>query len=157
MTQVLGLTVMLGAFWLLLSGHYTPLLLWFGAASVLLVTWLSRRMDIVDDEGRPLELSLRAPRYWVWLLLQILISALEVTRCIWAWRRPLNPGFGETLAADMNDVERVTYANSITLTPGTLSVSVSDERIEVHALDASSLNALVRGEMARRVHRMGLK
>ena len=63
MTQVLGLTVMLGAFWLLLSGHYAPLFLIFGTASVLLVTWLSRRMDIVDHEGRPLELSLRAPRY----------------------------------------------------------------------------------------------
>lgn len=157
MTRVLGLTVMLAAFWLLLSGHYTPLLLSFGAASLLVVTWLSSRMGIIDEEGRPLELSLRAPRYWAWLLLQILTSAVDVSRRIWTLRRPLQPGFGETLVPDMNDVERVTYANSITLTPGTLSVSVSDERIEVHALDASSLNELVRGEMASRVRRMGLR
>jgi multicomponent Na+:H+ antiporter subunit E len=61
MRQTLGLAVVLSAFWLVLSGHYTALLLSFGALSIALVVWLARRMDIVDHEGRPLDLGLRAP------------------------------------------------------------------------------------------------
>ncbi len=153
MTPFLGLSVMLAAFWLLLSGHYAPLFLALGAASVLLVTWLAWRMEIVDDEGRPLDLSLRAPRYWAWLSLQILRSALLVSRRIWS-AAPVQPGLTRTSVVGMTDVERVTYANSITLTPGTLAVSVEDEHIEVHALDPASFEELRHGEMARRVRRM---
>lgn len=157
MTPLLGLAVMLCAFWLVLSGHYTPLFLLFGGGSVLLTAWLARRMGIVDEEGRPLQLSLHAPRYWAWLSLQILRSALDVSRRIWAWRTPVRPGMGSTPVAGMSDVERVTYANSITLTPGTLSVLVNDDYIEVHALDPASIEELNRGEMAQRVRRMDLR
>lgn len=155
MTQVLGLTVMLAAFWLLLSGHYTPLLLLFGAASVLLVTWLSRRMDIVDREGRPLELSLRAPRYWAWLSWQILISAVDLSRRIWARSLRISPVIRATPVSAMSEVERVTYANSITLTPGTLSMQIDDDRIQVHSVDADLIDDLDRGAMADKVRSAG--
>ena len=155
MTQVLGLTVMLGAFWLLLSGHYAPLFLIFGTASVLLVTWLSRRMDIVDHEGRPLELSLRAPRYWVWLGWQILVSAVDLSRRIWSRPLRIAPVIRTTAMRQMSEVERVTYANSITLTPGTLSMHVDDDGIEVHSIDAELIDDLDSGAMAGKVRGAG--
>ncbi|MEW6168275.1 MAG: Na+/H+ antiporter subunit E [Pseudomonadota bacterium] len=156
MTRVLGLAVMLAAFWLLLSGHYTPLLLAFGASSVLLVTWLAHRMDIVDHEGRPLELSLRAPGYWVWLAGQILLSAVDLGRRIWAPQPRIAPVVRATAVSDMSDVERVTYANSITLTPGTLAMNVEESTIEVHAVDPALIDELDAGAMAAKVRRMGL-
>jgi multicomponent Na+:H+ antiporter subunit E len=152
----MGLVVMLAAFWLLLSGHVAPLFLFFGAASVLLVAWLARRLDIADDEGRPLQLSLRAPGYWLWLAVQILRSALVVMRRIWSPRLSIDPAVGAVAATAMTDVERVIYANSITLTPGTLALHVDDTRIEVHALERGSLEELAQGAMAARVRQMDL-
>jgi multicomponent Na+:H+ antiporter subunit E len=156
MTQLLGLTVTLAAFWLLLSGHYTPLFLGFGVFSVLLVAWLAVRIDIVDDEARPLRWLLRVPRYWLWLGAQILTSAVVVCRLIWGPRARLRPELGSTGVEGMSDVERATYANSITLTPGTLSMRVDDNCIEIHALDADSLQTIEAGEMARRLRKAGL-
>jgi multicomponent Na+:H+ antiporter subunit E len=156
MTRVLGLSVMLAAFWLLLSGHYTPLLLAFGVGSVLLVTWLAHRMDIVDHEGRPLELSLRAPGYWIWLAGQILLSAVDLSRRIWAPRPRISPVVRTTAASDMSEVELVTYANSITLTPGTLAMNVDESSIEVHSVDPSLIDELDAGAMAAKVRRMEL-
>jgi multicomponent Na+:H+ antiporter subunit E len=156
MTQILGLTVMLAAFWLLLSGHYAPLFLGFGVFSVLLVAWLAIRIDIVDDEARPLRWLLRVPRYWLWLGAQILQSAVVVCRLIWNPRAAFSPGLGSTSVEGMNDVERATYANSITLTPGTLAMNVDESSIEVHSVDPSLIDELDAGAMAAKVRRMEL-
>ncbi|MES0873108.1 Na+/H+ antiporter subunit E [Sinimarinibacterium thermocellulolyticum] len=157
MTQLIGLTVMLAAFWLLLSGHYVPMFFGFGAFSVLLVAWLAKRMDIVDDEAKPLHWLLRVPRYWLWLGGQILLSALAVSRLIWQPRAPITPGLGRANVEGLSDVERATYANSITLTPGTLSMTVDERHIEVHALDVRALANIEAGEMIRRLRRAGLR
>ncbi len=156
MTQLIGLTVMLAAFWLLLSGHYAPMFLGFGAFSVLLAAWLAIRMNIVDDEAKPLRWLLRVPRYWLWLTGQILYSALAVCRLIWNPGAPLSPGLGRANVEGLNDVERATYANSITLTPGTLSMSVDEHHIEIHALDEQTLADIDAGDMIRRVRKAGL-
>lgn len=155
MKHLLGLAVVLTAFWLVLSGHYTPLMLAFAAGSVALVLLLAWRMDIVDHEGRPLVLGGRAPLFWGWLSVQILLSAWDVTRRIWTGRPPVRPVMGRIDAANMSDVVRVTYANSITLTPGTLSVAVHDDHIEIHALDENLVRDLQDGAMARRARRIG--
>ncbi len=157
MTQILGLTVTLAAFWLLLSGHYTPLLLSCGAFSVGLVAWLAARIEIIDSEARPLRWLLRVPRYWLWLGAEILRSALTVGRLVWGPRARYTPGLGSTSVEGMTDVERATYANSITLTPGTLSMIVDKERIKIHALDGRALDSIQAGEMARRLRKAELK
>jgi multicomponent Na+:H+ antiporter subunit E len=155
MRHTVGLAVVLAAFWLVLSGHYNPMMLGFAAASVALVLWLARRMDIVDHEGRPLALGGRAPLFWGWLSGQMLLSSWDVTRRIWTGRPAVRPVMGRIDAADMSDVVRVTYANSITLTPGTLSVAVHDDHIEIHALDETLVRDLQGGAMAGRARRIG--
>lgn len=154
MTQRLSLAVILAAFWLALSGHYTPLLLGLGAISIVLVVLLADRLGIIDHEGRPLQLLLRAPRLWVWLGGQIAQSAWRVTRIVWSPRMRLNVAYRSVPVTEMSDLERVTYANAITLTPGTLSVTVGEHAIEVHGLEAQSIEQLGDGEMARRVRRL---
>lgn len=154
MRSTLGLAALLAGFWLVLSGHYTPLLLSFGLASIALVVWLARRMDIVDQEGRALELSRGAPRFWTWLGGQILLSSWDVSRRIWTGRPVVRPVMGRVDARGMSPVALVTYANSITLTPGTLSVSVDDDGIEIHALDEQLIRDLSSGTMAARARRI---
>lgn len=154
MKNVLRLAVVLAVFWLALSGVYTTLMLGFAAASVALVAWLSHRMDIVDHEGRLLELGRRAPLFWTWLGGQILLSAWDVARRIWTGRPAVRPVMSRVATPGMSPLAQVTYANSITLTPGTLSVAVHEDDIEIHALDEGLVEDLRRGVMARRVRRV---
>ncbi|MDO9293462.1 MAG: hypothetical protein Q7U09_17910, partial [Hydrogenophaga sp.] len=62
-----SLFLTLYAFWLLLSGFFTPFLMAAGAGSALAVVWFARRMDVVDHEGHPIQLGARALVYWIWL------------------------------------------------------------------------------------------
>lgn len=151
------LAPLLAAFWLVLSGHFTPLLMALGALSVVLVAWIVRRMDVVDHEGLPLHLSLRVPQYCVWLAGKILFSSLSVARQVWSPRLAPRPGVGVTPSPDLPELSRVIYANSITLTPGTLSLSVDDQGIEVHSLKASDIAELQAGGMWRRVRRLEVR
>lgn len=149
--RTLSLTVFLAAIWLLLSGHYTPLLLAFGLGSVVGVVLIARRMDVIDQEGHPVHLTWRVPLYWLWLIWQIVVSNLAVARLVIAPKLALSPRLIEVETPQSNDVGRVTFANSITLTPGTVSMRFEAEnRILVHALTADIAADLETGAMARR-------
>jgi len=151
LVRAVSLAFFLAVIWLLLSGHYTPLLLAFGAASVAGVVWIARRMDLVDHEGHPAHLTWRAPLYWVWLGWQIVASNIAVARLILSPRLDLDPRLVEVEAPQADDLGRVTYANAITLTPGTVSVRMLPEkRILVHALTAEGAEDLASGRMAQR-------
>lgn len=151
MKHALGLIASLTVFWLGLSGHYTPMLLSFGVASVALVVWLSRRMHIVDHEGQVSGLRPRILLYWLWLGGEMLKSAWRVSQQIWGPMSQIQPVMRRTANTDADDLHAVIYANSITLTPGTLSVVVDEHEIEVHALEPATLDALDEGSMRRKV------
>lgn len=151
MIRAFSLGIFLAGIWLLLSGHYTPLILAFGAGSVVLVVWLARRMDVIDNEGHPVHLTWQAPLYWLWLGWQIVLSNIAVARAILVVKPPINPQMIEVDAPQSDDLGRVTFANAITLTPGTVSVRMlPNGRILVHALTAASADDLESGAMARR-------
>lgn len=151
MIRTFSLGIFLAGVWLLMSGHYTPLILAFGLGSVVLVVWLARRMDVIDHEGHPVHLTWQAPLYWLWLAWQIVVSNVVVARVILSPRMPIDPKMIEVDAPQADDLGRVTYANAITLTPGTVSVRMlSGNRILVHALTAESAEDLASGAMAQR-------
>lgn len=154
MKYTLGLAASLIAFWLVLSGHYTLLITSFGAASVALVVWLSRRMQIIDHEGPAAGFSLGLIRYWGWLLGRIMRSALRVSWLILGRPGQLQPAMRATPSTAQHDLNQVIYANSITLTPGTLAAEVDEHEILIHALEAASITSLDRGGMRQRVERL---
>lgn len=150
---ILGLAPFLAGFWLILSGHYTPLLLSLGAASVVLVAWLTWRTGLDQYlDVRPL-VAVRLPRFALWLGGQVLLSALVVTRKVWSPRPDLRPVVEDTPTHGLTDEACVIYANAITLTPGTLSLSVDEDRIVVHSLDPKGVEELGQGAMLSRVRR----
>jgi multicomponent Na+:H+ antiporter subunit E len=151
MPRAAGLVATLTLFWLVLSGHYTLLLLSLGAGSVALVAWIAHRMAIVDHE-QPLHMSIGLPGYALWLAGEIGKAALTVTRLVWTPRLALRPSVERVPADGMTPLAQVIYANSITLTPGTLSISVDDESILVHSLQPSGIAALHEGAMRARAH-----
>jgi multicomponent Na+:H+ antiporter subunit E len=151
MRYLASLVIVLGIVWLGLSGHFEPLLLGLGLVSCLAVIALGRRMRLIDAEGAPIQLSLRGLLYTPWLLWEILKANVDVARRILSPRLPIDPRVIRVKASQRSDVGRVVYANSITLTPGTVSLRIEDDEIEVHALTAEAAAGLQDGRMDRRV------
>jgi multicomponent Na+:H+ antiporter subunit E len=149
----ISLAITLLLFWLGLSGHYTPLLIGFGVLSVIGVVVLSHRMHMDDAEGHPIHLLLGAVTYWPWLGLEIAKSAWAVSRIILDPRLPISPTLVRVKPSQKTGVGVTTYANSITLTPGTISVEVDHGEILVHALTRAGAKDLEEGVMDRRVRR----
>lgn len=138
-------------FWLVLSGHYTALLLTLGLVSVTTVCWLILRAGL-DRHGVTLPFVLRLPVFVLWLSGQVLVSAWSVVRKVWSPRLELRPVVAST-PADMPVWSQVIYANSITLTPGTLALYIGDDYIKVHSLVQADVDALGNGRMLNRVRR----
>ncbi len=151
MTRAVVLFFVLFGTWLLLSGHYSPLLTGLGVVSCGFVAFIAYRMDIVDKEGHPIHLGLHTFLYMPWLLLEIVKSNLQVARLILSPSLPISPNIITVKASQKTVLGQVIYANSITLTPGTVSLSVDNNEIEVHALSKEFAEGLQSGEMDRRV------
>ncbi len=148
----LVLAVTLMVVWLLWSGHSEPLLVGFGMFSCLLVVLLSRRMGIVDEETVPVQLGLRPfVRYAPWLVSQIVVANVDVARRILSPKMPIEPALIRVKVTQQGDLGRVIYANSITLTPGTVSVDLEGDTITVHALTSEAAESLGNGQMDGRV------
>jgi multicomponent Na+:H+ antiporter subunit E len=149
------LTVVLFGVWVLWSGHFTPLLLGFGAGSCVGVVLLCRRMRIIDEEGVPVQLGLRPfVQYLPWLIKEIVLANIDVARRILDPRLPIRPSVLRVKASQKDELGRVVYANSITLTPGTVSMGLEGDEILVHALSAEAAQFEASGEMDRRVSRL---
>jgi multicomponent Na+:H+ antiporter subunit E len=140
-------------FWLTLSGYLEPFLVSAGAASAAGVVWLAHRMSLIDRESHPIHLRSRVLTYLPWLFKEIAKSAWDVTKIIVNPRLPITPAMVRVKASQRTPVGVVTYANSITLTPGTISVEVTDGSILVHALTKAGADSLATGYMDRRVLR----
>jgi len=136
---------------MLLSGHTEPLVVSFGVVSCSLVVCITVRMDVVDQEGHPIHLTWGALGYWPWLMWEIVKANWDVVRCVLSPKLPISPTMIRVKASQKSDLGQVIYANSITLTPGTISVDVADGEILVHALSREGAKALETGEMDRRV------
>ena len=151
MLRLVSLGCALFAFWLLLSGHYTGLLITLGVLSCLGILALAHRMRVVDEEGHPIHLALGALTYWPWLIVEISKSAWGVTRLILDPKLPISPTLIKVKSSQSTRVGVNIYANSITLTPGTISVEVESNDITVHAITKEGAAELNEGAMDRRV------
>ena len=158
MVHALSLGLILFATWLLMSGILDPLILILGILSCAGVVAIAMRMDVIDHEAVPVHLTLGAVTYWPWLLWEIVKANIDVTRRVLLPSAGISPTMVEIRASQKSDLGLVIFANSITLTPGTISIDVeTGGRILVHALSREGAESLMDGEMDRRVTAMGGK
>jgi len=147
--RILLLAVALAGFWLALSGYFKPLLLVFGVATVGLCLVMASRMRTADDEGVPVQVLLGFVTYFPWLFWEIVKSAWSVTKVIIDPRLPISPTMTVVTASQKTPVGVTVFANSITLTPGTLTSHVKGNELTVHAIvrggveDLSGMDARV--------------
>jgi multicomponent Na+:H+ antiporter subunit E len=149
--RMLILTLFLIAAWLLWSGLFKPLLLGLGAFSCLLTLYLVRRMGYFDNNMFAFRYSFSLLGFWGWLAVEVVRSSLDVARVVLKPRLRVKPEVIAISAAGLGAVDQVLLGNSITLTPGTLTLDVHEDRLLVHALTAEGARAVEEGEMLRRV------
>lgn len=151
MKHKISLFITLSAFWLFNSGHYSLLILSLGLVSIALVIFISYKMDVVDQESQPVYLTRTIFGYYIWLIKEIILSNITVVKHIWLGNKSISPTLSKIKTSQTTDMGKVIYANSITLTPGTVAIDVAEDEIIVHAMLNQDIKSLEIGEMDRRV------
>lgn len=118
-----------------MSGHYTMLITSLGVISVVFAVVMSHRMGGTDQEGLPTHMFLRLPGYLLWLFKEILMSNLSTAKVILT--NQSDPEMFRTKFSQKTEAGVATYANSITLTPGTVTIDIEKDAFLVHALSSS--------------------
>ena len=126
------LFIVLFGFWLLMSGYYTPLILSLGVISCLLCVYLTIKGKFLDNETLPIYFFPRLIQYTLWLIKEILKSNIATAKVI--IMKSEEPELFSVKATQKTNEGKVTYANSITLTPGTVTTQIKNDIFEVHAL-----------------------
>ena len=135
--------------WLLLSGHYDPLLLSLGLLSCALCLYVTWKANFIDNEGLPLHLLVRLPVYTIWLFKEIIKANIDTAKII-ILNNP-NPQNFRVKSTQKTEAGKVMYANSITLTPGTVTTQLDEDVLEVHALTTEMAEDVKSGQMDKMV------
>ncbi len=147
--KTLILFLILLSLWLLMSGHYSILIISLGIISCAFCVYVTKRGKLIDDEGLPIFFMPRILNYLIWLFKEILKSNLSTAKVI--IKGNVEPETFTVKASQVTDVARVTYANSITLTPGTVTTKMQKDVFEVHALNSDFGNDVRTNEMDKKV------
>ena len=130
----LVLTLALGVFWIGLSGYFKPLLLTLGGISIALVILLCGRMKILDSETAPYLFVPKTLIYLSWLFKEIVKANVAVVKAVLNPDLEVTPTLVRIPVKHKTDIGRSMFANSSTLTPGTVSVEFDGDELVVHAL-----------------------
>jgi multicomponent Na+:H+ antiporter subunit E len=146
------LFVSLAVLWLLLSGLTMPLMLALGLGSCALVVWLVKRFDGLDKETVPVHIGWGIFSYWGWLVKEIVVSSIQVTKIVLSPKMAISPQLVKVKSLNNDQVGRVIFGNSITMTPGTITLDIDDDGVvTVHALTRDGADGVLNSDMNDRV------
>ena len=152
--KILILAILYGLIWISFSGHFDFLLLSFGVISVLIVIYTLRRMRIVDETPVKFQMNLfNFITYCFWLIKEILRSNIAVAKTILSPQIKIKQNMFEVSLSPKSEAAQVIFANSITLTPGTITVETEKKSLLVHSLDYSDSTEAEIADMGNRVSR----
>jgi multicomponent Na+:H+ antiporter subunit E len=143
------------AFWILLSGEFTFILLTSGVVASLIVAYLSHDLfigkpDLKTEVGRVFKFIVYVP----WLLWEIILANVEIAYLVLNPKPLVDPQIVRFKPDLKTDLGIVTLANSITLTPGTITVEANKEEFVIHAIWQKSAEGIINGEMQRKVKKI---
>jgi len=136
MLRALLTALTLFVLWWLMSGINDPLLIWLGIGSSIIAVLIMRRMDKAAD-AEMLRIQLKPVAtvlYWLWLMVEIAKANWMVAKIILSPAMSLNRHVFKVPYTQKTDLGQTIFANSITLTPGTISVEVEKDYFWVHAV-----------------------
>lgn len=140
-------------FWIPLSGFFDVFHLSIGVGCCALVAYISHDLLFVNVRvGDMRTIVKRFFAYIPWLIYQIYLASVHVLKIVFKPKMPINPQIIRFKTKLQTDISVVTFANSITLTPGTITVDIKDGEFYVHAIDEEvAYDLLYGGEMEDRV------
>ncbi len=153
MAYLLGIFLAIGAFWMGNSGHYKPLMLGFAAMSIVTTLFLCARLQIIDREGAPYVRAAGFLAYVPWLTWEVIKSNWVMIKACLRADLDINPALVKVKTICKSDLAKVTFANSITLTPGTVTVEIEGDKLLVHGLYEANTSPEGFAEMDRRCAR----
>ena len=147
------MAVVLAILWLVLSGYwYKPVLLGFGVLAIVIAIGLTIRMGLLDDESAPFSQIIGFAKYWSWLGGEIVKANLYVVRVSLKPDLDIQPVLIRVPVNAKSGLSRATFANSITLTPGTVTLAVENDSFLVHGLDEDLADHEAFADMGERVN-----
>ncbi len=151
-TRFIATFIIMFGFWLLLSGHYDLFHISIGVLCCGLVSHVSHDLLFANPRAGDMRVIVkRFITYVPWLLYQIVMSNLHVARLALSPSMPIDPEIITFKTKLESDISMVTLANSITLTPGTITIDVKDGVYYVHAVSKKTAGDLMTGEMEDRI------
>ena len=147
------LVISLFTFWMLLSGFWdNTLLLVFGVLSSVFAAFIGLRIKWQNEFKLDLAFFRRFPKYVGWLVYQIYLANIDTAkRILFPKKYPISPTIRMLSMSQSTQFGQTIYANSITITPGTVSIDIENDQVIVHALAEGSIDELELGEMDSRV------
>jgi multicomponent Na+:H+ antiporter subunit E len=134
MTYLPGLIAALTALWFGLSGETAPMFLALGFLSVAFALWLATRLGVIGRDASPYHRAIQLSLYAAWLFGAIVKANLAVIAKVLGPKHAIDPDLVRLKTQAKTDLGRALFANSITLTPGTVTVDVDGDQLVVHAL-----------------------
>ena len=154
----IGTAVLLMALWFIMSEKTEPKFLILGAASSMLIAFICLRtltMNGAKTDSEYFLLDVNIPRYllyFAWLLWQIACAAFYVARISITGMSKVDPCIVWFRANYDNPAARAMLANSITLTPGTITIDITEDGLcSVHALTQELKDGVRDGSMQKKV------
>lgn len=151
MLRTVVAVVAFSVLWVLLSWHFEPLIVACGVLSVAGTVAIMRRLDLMDTEGAPFEFTLRVLLFIPWLVREIVVANLQMARVILSPRLRIQPHLIRVPANQRTAVGLAIHANTITITPGTISLDVRDGVILVHAVTDAAATQDGSGDIDRKI------
>jgi len=142
------------AFWFFLSGKADAFHLALGFFTALSIALIHRKALAGLSLARTLELIARFFRYLTWLMWQIVLAAWHVSCVVLRRDMKLNPKFITHKTILRPDEARVIFANSITLTPGTITADLAGDTLVIHQLDDNSAGGIISHDMEKEIEKI---
>ena len=146
--------ISLAILWFILSGYLKTNLLVLGAISCVLVTIIAMKMRVYLSNNERLNFVIRMPLYLPWLFKEILISNLHVAYKILRVKPDIQPNSLSIRPSQKTNTGIALHANSITLTPGTISIDYDGDRILVNALTDHTAQGIIAGDIDKQFNKI---
>ena len=146
--QLLGNTLSLFVVWLVLSGRYDLFHVLTGFMMACVVAWLNTGFAHSAFHHFP---WVRTILYIPWLFLRVVQSSLHLTKLILSPSLPIKPKLISYRSHFQHQGAIVMLGNSVTLTPGTITVEVNGSHLLVHAIDEAAGEDLTSGRMEKKI------
>lgn len=99
-------------------------------------------------------MATRLPGYWFWLLIEIIKSAIQVSRIVLSPSLPIQPKLVKLTAKSDQELPQVILGNSITLSPGTITIDIDESEVLVHCISAEGAADMESGVLLDKIDKL---